>query len=184
MQLPFSLRKAKEKFLAKTMPNEIEKYRVVNMKQKDSLEEIFDEWYMVKEGTITDKALQTYNSKFQKLPEKLKKTNVSKIRTSDLMQIMKEATPRQYEELHTIFNSLFKYAIASGVVSHNPVALIPFKRAERLVREPYPPKKYLLFYSELHYLDTKELNKGYTYFISSAFALVSLTKKPIAKATS
>lgn len=84
------------------MPNEIEKYRVLNIKQKDTLEEIFDEWYMVKEGSITDKALQTYNSKFQKLPEQLRKNSISKIRTSDLMQIMKDATPRQYEELGSI----------------------------------------------------------------------------------
>ena len=117
------------------MPNEIDKYRVENMKQKDSLEEIFNEWYTVKEGSITGKALQMYKGKFQKLPVELRKTGISKIRTSDLMQVMKESTPRQYEDLRTIFNSLFKYAIASGIISHNPVALIPFKRAERQVRE-------------------------------------------------
>ncbi len=154
------LRKAKEKFLAKTMPNEIEKYRVVNIKQKDSLEEIFDEWYMVKEGTITDKALQTYNSKFQKLPEKLRKTGISKIRTNDLMQIMKEASPRQYEELRTIFNSLFKYAIASGVVSHNPVALIPFKRAERQVRESLSTQEILTFLQRITLPKYERIKQG------------------------
>ena len=48
---------------------------------------------------------------------------------------MKDVKPRKYEELRTLFNSLFKYAIGCGVISHNPVLLIPFKRAERQVRE-------------------------------------------------
>ena len=130
------LRKAKEKFLAKTTPSEIEKYRVDKLKtKKDTFEEIFDEWYMVKEGTITDKALKTYNTNFEELPEKIRKMPIAKIRTSDLITIMKDVKPRKYEELRTLFNSLFKYAIGCGVISHNPVLLIPFKRAERQVRE-------------------------------------------------
>ena len=71
------LRKAKEKFLAKTTPEEIEKYRVQKIKTgQDTFEEIFDEWYMVKEGTITDKALKTYNTNFEELPEKIRKTPI------------------------------------------------------------------------------------------------------------
>ena len=130
------IRKAKEKFLAKTTPGEIEKYRIQKAKSgQDTLEEIFDEWYMVKEGTITDKALRTYNTNFEELPDKIRKTPIRKIRTSDLIAIMKDVKPRKYEELRTLFNSLFKYAIGCGVISHNPVLLIPFKRAERQVRE-------------------------------------------------
>lgn len=130
------IRKAKEKFLAKTTPDEIEKYRVQKAKSgQDTFEEIFDEWYMVKEGTITDKALRTYNTNFEELPDKIRKTPIRKIRTSDLIAIMKDVKPRKYEELRTLFNSLFKYAIGCGVISHNPVLLIPFKRAERQVRE-------------------------------------------------
>ncbi len=129
------LKKAKEKFLAKTTPSEIEKYRVTGTKTKDTLKELFNEWFIVKEGTITDKALKTYNTNFNELPEELKRTPISKIRTSDLMQIMKKVKPRKYEELRTLFNSLFKYAIACGVMSNNPVSLIPFKRAERKARD-------------------------------------------------
>ena len=90
---------------------------------------------MLKEGTITDKALKTYNTNFEELPEKIRKMPIAKIRTSDLITIMKDVKPRKYEELRTLFNSLFKYAIGCGVISHNPVLLIPFKRAERQVRE-------------------------------------------------
>ena len=43
--------------------------------------------------------------------------------------------PRKYEELRTLFNGIFKYAVASGIIQNNPVALIKFKRAERQNRE-------------------------------------------------
>ena len=43
--------------------------------------------------------------------------------------------PRMYEDMRTEINQIFKYAIASGIITHNPVTLIPFKRAERKKRE-------------------------------------------------
>ena len=48
---------------------------------------------------------------------------------------MKNVQPRKYEELRTLFNGIFKYAVASGIIQNNPVALIKFKRAERQNRE-------------------------------------------------
>ena len=43
--------------------------------------------------------------------------------------------PRKYEEMRSVLNQTFNYAIASGIISHNPVTLIPFKRAERENRD-------------------------------------------------
>lgn len=155
------LRKAKEKFLAKTTPEEIEKYRVQKIKTgQDTLEEIFDEWYMVKEGTITDKALRTYNTNFEELPEKIRKTPIRKIRTSDLVEIMKNVKPRKYEELRTLFNSLFKYAIGCGVISHNPVLLIPFKRAERQTRDSLSDKEITSFLTRIKEPKYERIKQG------------------------
>lgn len=155
------LRKAKEKFLAKTTPEEIEKYRVQKIKTgQDTFEEIFDEWYMVKEGTITDKALRTYNTNFEELPEKIRKTPIRKIRTSDLVEIMKNVKPRKYEELRTLFNSLFKYAIGCGVISHNPVLLIPFKRAERQTRDSLPEKEIASFFDRIKEPKYERIKQG------------------------
>ncbi len=39
-----------------------------------------------------------------------------------------------YEELRTLFNGIFKYAVASGIIQHNPVALIKFVKADRQSR--------------------------------------------------
>ena len=53
------LAEAKRKFLAKTVPGEIEKYRVQKRKTGiNLLEEVFDEWYQYKQGTITEKELK------------------------------------------------------------------------------------------------------------------------------
>ena len=138
---------------------------------------------MVKEGTITDKALRTYNTNFEELPEKKSKKPIRKIRTSNLIEIMKDVKPRKYEELRTLFNSLFKHAIGCGAISHNPVLLIPFKRAERQTRDLYPKKKSHRFLTALKSQNMKESNKVRISFISSDFDLVSLTKKRTAKET-
>ena len=44
---------------------------------------------------------------------------------------MSRTDGRVYEDLRVVLNSVFKYALASGVISHNPMLLIPFKKAER-----------------------------------------------------
>ena len=61
--------------------------------------------------------------------------SIHDIRAVDLDSIMKDVQPRKYEELRTLFNGIFKYAVASGILQNNPVALIKFKRAERQNRE-------------------------------------------------
>ncbi len=127
---------AKKKFIAKTMPGEIEKYRTDKVANGFSrLEEIFEEWCEFKRGSVLEKERQRFRSDFESLPSKLKKMHVEEIRTVDISRVMRELPPRKYEQMRTIFNGVFKYAIASGVISNNPVALIPFRRAERVSRE-------------------------------------------------
>ncbi len=54
-----------------------------------------------------------------------------------------------YEDLRTVLNSIFKYAMASGIITHNPLALIPFKKAERQNRRALTSKEQLLFIERL-----------------------------------
>ena len=72
---------------------------------------------------------------FNGLPEEIRKKPIAEIQTIDIDAILKEVKPRKYEELRTLFNEIFKYAVASGIITHNPVALIKFKRAKRQSRE-------------------------------------------------
>ena len=89
----------------------------------------------MKKGTILDKEIKRFETNFNNLPEELRYTPITEIRAVDLDAIMKDVQPRKYEELRTLFNGIFKYAVASGIIQINPVALIKFKRAERQNRE-------------------------------------------------
>ena len=89
----------------------------------------------LQKSTVVDKEHLRFRVNFNGLPEEIRKKPIAEIRTIDIDAILKEVKPRKYEELRTLFNGIFKYAIASGIITHNPVALIKFKRAERQSRE-------------------------------------------------
>ena len=134
-----NLQEAKADFLRKTKPEEIEKYKMKPSQRKhvvkNALYTVFQEWLSLKKGTIGDKELRRFETNFNNLPEELRYASIQDIRAVDLDPIMKDVQPRKYEELHTLFNGIFKYAVASGLKQNNPVALIKFKRAERQNRE-------------------------------------------------
>jgi integrase len=130
---------AKAKFIAKASPNEIDKCKVLpsklRRKGKHLFYQIFQEWLSLKRGNIGEKEIKRFESNFNNLPEELRYTPIFNIRAIDLDTILKDVQPRKYEELRTLFNGIFKYATATGVIQNNPVALIKFKRAERQNRE-------------------------------------------------
>ena len=129
------LTKAKELFIAKTTAQEIEKYRIKDKKTTGNLFcHIFEQWHQYKYGTLCDKEHTRFRTNFYNLPEELRNKPINAITTLDLDKVMKEVKPRKYEELRTLFNGIFKYAMASGILTHNPVALIKFKRSERQTR--------------------------------------------------
>ena len=134
-----SLKEAKAKFLAKTAPGEIEKCKIppskLRRKGKNLLHQVFTEWLSLKKGTVGEKEIKRFESNFNNLPEELQYMPIFDIRAIDLDAIMKNVQPRKYEELRTLFNGIFKYAIASGLIQNNPVTLIKFKRAERQNRD-------------------------------------------------
>lgn len=134
-----NLQEAKADFLRKTRPEEIEKYKLKPSQRKhvakNALYTVFQEWLSLKKGTIGNKEIRRFETNFQNLPKELRYASICEIRAVDLDSIMKAVKPRKYEELRTLFNGIFKYAVASGLIQNNPVALIKFKRAERQTRE-------------------------------------------------
>ena len=141
-----NLQEAKRKFLEKTKPENIGKYLAKKMKSGfNLLEEIFEEWHAYKKGTVVDKEHLRFKVNFMALPEELRQKPITQIRTVDIDAVMKDVKPRKYEELRTLFNGIFKYAVASGIIQHNPVALIKFKRAERQTRDALPKNEIIAF---------------------------------------
>ena len=94
------------------------------------------------------------------MPESLRKQPISSIRTGDLDKVMKNVKPRKYEELRSLFNGIFKYAIASGIVTNNPVSLIQFKRAERQSRDAFSEQEISAFLTNLKLPEFEPIRQG------------------------
>lgn len=161
------LAEAKRKFLAKTMPSEIEKYRIKTHKTGfNLLEEVFSEWYSFKSKTsITEKVLQTHKSHFNTLPDYIRKKPIAALTTENIASCLEGLADRMYEEYRTLFNMLFKYAHANGLITHNPMGLIQFKRAKRKKREALSEKEIKSFLK--HVLNPKFDNirqRAYLYY--------------------
>lgn len=140
------LKEAKRKFLEKTSSKNIHNYIVAEKKRNSLLfVDVFNEWYQYKNGTIAQKTLSSYRTNFFSLPEALRATPITEIRTVDLDKVMKDASSRRYEDLRTLFNGIFKYAIASGIMTNNPVSLIMFKKAERQSRGALSKEEIIAF---------------------------------------
>lgn len=155
------LSEAKRKFLHKTTPKEIEKYRVQEkITGTNALQNVFDEWLRYKKGTVTDKTLQSFHTNFSALPESIRNTPITGVRTGDIDKILKNETPRKYEELRTLFNGVFKYAVASGIIAHNPVAIIRFKRAERQSRDALTEEEIYSFLEKIRLPEYAKIRQG------------------------
>ena len=155
------LQKAKKKFLEMTSHENIGKYHIAKKASGfNLLEEIFEEWHQYKKGTITEKEHKRFRVNFNNLPLKLKELPIESIKTGDIDTIMKMVKPRKYEELRTLFNGIFKYAIASGIIQHNPVSLIPFKKAERQSKDALPIEEIKLFLESVKQPKYNEIRQG------------------------
>lgn len=61
--------------------------------------------------------------------------DISVVKTIDINGIMTKVEGRVYEDLRVVLNSVFKYALASGVITHNPMLLIPLKKPKETTVE-------------------------------------------------
>lgn len=147
-----TLDEAKRRFLKLTAPEEIEKHRKKQYSgSKNSFRFIANEWLEFKKDKLNPRTHKNYESyAIRYLFPVLGNMMIEQIKTIDVNKVMSRAEGRVYEDLRVILNSVFKYAIANGIVQHNPMLLIPFKKAERNRRRA-------LSSQELHKL-TERLN--------------------------
>lgn len=144
------LQRAKEKFIEAThmiigAPN-------TNLKERRKFGYLLGEMIKVKKETVERRTLETYQSVSRRyIPNFIMQMQISEIQVGDVSDLMKDVSPRTYEDLRTVFNQTFKYAIASGVILHNPIALIPYKAAERENRESLTTEQIKRFLSNIKY---------------------------------
>ena len=127
-----NLKTAKKMFVERTMRlDEPVKIKVITFGQ------MTDEWLAYKKGKVTFATWQGYKMHAEKyFTREFLAKDIKSIRTAYLCDFMAQFDdkPRMYEEMRILLNSIFKYALLNAVISHNPVTLIPFKRAERKSR--------------------------------------------------
>ena len=128
-----TLEEAKEKFLEATRAENIEKYRKKEKRaKKNTFLFVTQEWLEFKKDKLNARTHKNYESYCQRyLYPVLGDMDISVIKTIDINGIMTKVEGRVYEDLRVVLNSVFKYALASGTITHNPMLLIPFKKAER-----------------------------------------------------
>ena len=153
---------AKAEFIRKTKPGEIDNHKIKQSQRKckPQLHIYFNEWLSLKRGNIGEKEIKRFQTNFNNLPEDLRYMPIQEIRAIDLDAILKEVQPRKYEELRTLFNGIFKYALACGIIERNPVALIQFKRAERQNREALSINEIKAFLSKIKDAKYDEIRQG------------------------
>ena len=138
-----NLQRAKQLFIEKTFHLDEPKKSMLTFGM------IANEWLTYKKGKIADKTLQEYRLYILRDFAPLLNKGIKEIRTGDIDAIMREKGERLYESTRIVINSVFKYAIASGVIIHNPVTLLPFKRAERSNRVPLTQLQLTYFLKEI-----------------------------------
>ena len=157
-----NLEEAKAEFIRKTKPGEIDNHKIKQSKRrsKHQFYVYFNEWLSLKRGNIGEKEIKRFQTNFNNLPEDLRYMPIQEIRAIDLDAILKEVQPRKYEELRTLFNGIFKYALACGIIERNPVALIQFKRAERQNRECLSKEEIKSFLRKIKNVKYDEIRQG------------------------
>ena len=151
-----------------TKPENIDQYQVrIIRSEKNLFREIAAEWLAFKKGKIHERTYNNYESYYRRyMRATLGEKPIKEIRTLDIDKILNGKKPRLYEDLRTIFNSIFKYAIASGILTYNPVMLIPFKKAERISERRALTKE-----EQKHLLDRLSTNEFSSYKSTFLFML-------------
>ena len=128
------LKEAKQKFLKETAPDRIDNHRMEKAPSGEYLlDEVAAEWLKYKQGKVVPQTWNYYESQYRRyISPILGKKSVLLIKTIDIDGIMSGVKGRLYEDLRTLFSQIFKYAVNSGIITHNPVALIPFKKSDRV----------------------------------------------------
>ena len=131
-----NLDEAKRKFIKQASQDEIEKHRKNHsLAVKNSFRSLTEEWLDFRKDKLnprTHKNYQSYAARY--LFPVLGGLKIEQIKSIDINKIMADVDGRVYEDLRVILNSVFKYALANGLIQYNPMLLIPFKKAERNCR--------------------------------------------------
>lgn len=116
-----TLEKAKQKFILETLPENIDRHkREKKSAARNSFLSVANEWLNFKKADLNPVTLKNYQSYCKRfLFPVLGDLPTANIKTIDISKIMTGVKGRVYEDLRIVLNSVFKYALAGGVIIHN-----------------------------------------------------------------
>ena len=86
----------------------------------------------VKARQLKEVSLQSFMNKYKKhVAPVLKNYTLKALSAPVIQKIFDSVTTRVAEDVRTIFNGMFKYAMASGLIDHNPMGVIIVQKHER-----------------------------------------------------
>ncbi|MBQ9480769.1 MAG: hypothetical protein IJU84_01230, partial [Clostridia bacterium] len=86
----------------------------------------------IKARQMKEVSLQSFFNKYRKhMAPVLKNYTLKNLTAPVIQKIFDSVTPRVAEDVRTIFNGMFKYAIANGLLEHSPMDVIIIKKHER-----------------------------------------------------
>ena len=104
------------------------------VKQKDVNAAEFCEYWLnnVKARQLKEVSHQSFFNKYRKhMAPVLNNFTLKNLSAPVIQKIFDSVTSRVAEDIRTIFNGMFKYAIANGILEHSPMDVIIIKRHER-----------------------------------------------------
>lgn len=128
------LKTAKQRFVEAC--SRLEDY-AVNKEQPLTLAAVTAQYFKWKKGKVLDSVIKRHVAYFEKhIPSTLKSKRITAILPYEVNEFMNglESRPRLYEEVRSILNQVFKFALASGYTTRNPISLTAFKPAVRQCR--------------------------------------------------
>ena len=146
-----TIEKVKAKFLEATRPENIENYKKKHIKSpNNTVRSVATEWLKTKEKNIDPRTLRDYqmNCNLRIFP-KIGDLRISRVRTSDITEIIDAEKGRVTETLFTIFKGIMLYAMANGDITYNPMLAVKFKKAARTNRRALSPQEEQTFFERI-----------------------------------
>ena len=109
----------------------------------------------------------TFNSLFNKYKKHmepiLKKYHIDNLTAPVIQKIFDSVTTRNAEEIRTIFNGMFNYAIANNLIDRSPMSVIVIKKHEREKGERLSPEQEKKFLKAINGHEKETTIKLYLY---------------------
>ena len=109
----------------------------------------------------------TFNSLFNKYKRHIESTlikyRIDNLTSSVIQKIFDSVTTRNAEDIRTIFNGMFSYAIANNLIDRSPMSVVVVKKHERERGERLSPEQELQFLKKIKGHEKETTIKLYLY---------------------